>query len=316
MISTLLFSAFPDSVLLLAIGLDSPKPAILKFVVLIPFDFSHLTTDCARLKDKSSLNLASPSLSVWPTISILRFGWLLRNFSNSFKVAFDSPPVCRCTGGAVNLMDFTTNKSRPVTLKDCRDIAHLIDGLGNTTFAATQTPSDALLPVYDIQALKVMLETGRKHIWALASSSVNLVYQLEMMMAVCGSEKALTERPICHGIVTVLEQFRFSHDEIERLMLYGRYKIPVKVPIVPMMGANAPTTIAGTMVQANAEAVASVVLINYLCPGTPTWYYFLPGKEKTVPNLKPRACCVDRLTFLVKRYRLAYCCLKKRRSLT
>jgi trimethylamine--corrinoid protein Co-methyltransferase len=124
------------------------------------------------------------------------------------------------------------------------------------------------------KALKAMLEAGRKHIWALSSSSVNLAYQLEMMLAVAGSETVPAERPICHGIVTVLEQFRFPHDEIERLLLYGRYRIPVKVPICPMMGANAPTTIAGTMVQANAEAVASAVLIHYLCPGTPTWYYF------------------------------------------
>lgn len=41
-----------------------------------------------------------------------------------------------------------------------------------------------------------------------------------------------------------------------------------------MMGANAPTTITGTMVQANAAAIAGAVLIHYLCPGTPTWYYF------------------------------------------
>ncbi len=191
-----------------------------------------------------------------------------------FKVAYDAPPVCRCTGGAVNLMEFTDNHSRPVTLKDCRDIAHIIDGLESTAFSATQTPCDASLPVYDIQTLKAMLEAGRKHIWALCSSSVNLAYQLEMMLAVAGSKTALAERPICHGIVTVLEQFRFPHDEIERLLLYGRYRIPVKVPICPMMGANAPTTIAGTMVQANAEAVASAVLIHYLCPGTPTWYYF------------------------------------------
>ncbi len=190
------------------------------------------------------------------------------------KVAFDAPPVCRCTGGAVNLINLATSKSRPVTLEDCRDIAHIIDGLENTSFTATQTPCDVPLPVYDIRTLKIMLESGRKHIWSLVSSSENLTYQLEMMLAVAGSEKALAKRPVCHGIVTVLEQFTFPYDEIERLLLYGRYKLPVKVPIVPMMGANAPTTIAGTMVQSNAEAVASAVLIHYLCPGTPTWYYF------------------------------------------
>lgn len=191
-----------------------------------------------------------------------------------FTVAYNAPPVCRCTGGAINLMNLTTNKSRLVTIEDCRDIAHIIDGLENTAFAATQTPSDVPLPVYDIRALKTMLASGRKHIWALASSSENLSYQIEMMLAVSGTEQAHAERPICHGIVTLIEPFIFPFDEIERLLLYGRYKIPVKVPVVPMMGANAPTTIAGTMVQANAEAVASVVLIHCLCPGTPTWYYF------------------------------------------
>ncbi|MBW2593788.1 MAG: trimethylamine methyltransferase family protein, partial [Deltaproteobacteria bacterium] len=126
----------------------------------------------------------------------------------------------------------------------------------------------------DIQVLKAMLESGRKHIWALVSSSKNLAYQIEMMLAVAGSGKNLAKRPICHGIVTILDKFVFPYDEIERLLAYGRYNIPVKVPIVPMMGANAPTTIAGTMVQANAAAIASAVLIHYLCPGTPTWYYF------------------------------------------
>jgi trimethylamine--corrinoid protein Co-methyltransferase len=139
---------------------------------------------------------------------------------------------------------------------------------------ASQTPCDAHLPIWDIQVLKEMLVSGRKHIWTLVSDSKNLAYQLEMMLAVAGSSEILSRRPIGHGIVTLLEQFQFPADEIARLLQYGRYKIPVKIPIVPMMGVSAPTTIAGTLVQANAEAVASAVLIDLLCPGTPTWYYF------------------------------------------
>ena len=190
------------------------------------------------------------------------------------QVAYDAPPICRCTGGAVNLLDLATNDSRAVTLQDCRDIARLIDALPHTAMAASQTACDACLPIYDILVLKALLESGRKHIWSLVNNSKNLTYQIEMMLAVAGSSDVLARRPIGHGIVTVLEQFHFPEDEIEKLLHYGRYKIPVKVPIVPMMGTNAPTTIAGTMVQANAEAVASVVLIDLLCPGTPTWYYF------------------------------------------
>ena len=192
-----------------------------------------------------------------------------------FTVGPDAPPVCRSTGGAVNLLDFTSQASRPLTIQDCRELAQLIDGLEHTAFAAAQTPCDVPLPVYDIHVLKAMLESGRKHLWSLVTSSANLAYQIEMMLAVAGSAEALQKRPVCQGIVTVLEQFRFPHDEIERLLLYGRYGIPVKVPVVPMMGTVAPITILGTLVQANAEAIGSAVLIELLCPGTPTWYYFL-----------------------------------------
>ena len=190
------------------------------------------------------------------------------------RVAWDAPPICRCTGGAVNLLNLATNQCRKITLQDCRDIARLVDGLNNTAFAAAQTPCDVPLDCYDIQVLKAMLTSGRKHMWALASSSRSLACQIEMMLAVSGSAQELARRPICHGIVAQLEPLTFPEDEIERLLMYGRYRIPVKVPIVPMMGANAPVTIAGTMLQANAEAVAAAVIVDLLCPGTPTWYYF------------------------------------------
>ena len=226
-----------------------------------------------------------------------------------FRVAHDAPPICRSTGGAVNLLDLAANESRKVTLQDCRDIAHLIDGLPNTAFAASQTPCDACLPIYDIQVLKALLESGRKHVWTLVSSSKNLAYQIEMMLAVAGSSEVLGRRPIGHGIVTVLEQFHFPEDEVERLLQYGHYKIPVKVPIVPMMGTNAPTTIAGAMVQANAEAVASAVLIDQLCPGTPTWYYFfIQAMEKRTGGsvfMSPEiAICSLGLIQMARHYRL------------
>ncbi|MDJ0782763.1 MAG: trimethylamine methyltransferase family protein [Desulfosarcinaceae bacterium] len=191
-----------------------------------------------------------------------------------FQVAHDAPPICRSTGGAVNLVDLATGGNRKVTLQDCHDLGRLVDALPNTAFVASQTPCDTPLPLWDILVLKALLEAGRKHIWTLVSDSKNLAYQLEMLLAVAGSSEVLAQRPIGHGIVTVLQQLHYPEDEIERLLQYGRYKIPVKVPIVPMMGTSAPTTIAGTLVQANAEAVASAVLIDLLCPGTPTWYYF------------------------------------------
>lgn len=73
LISTLLLSALPDDVLLLATGLDSPNPEALRFDTSTPFNFNQFIIDLARLKERSSFSLLSPSLSVCPTISNLIF---------------------------------------------------------------------------------------------------------------------------------------------------------------------------------------------------------------------------------------------------
>jgi trimethylamine--corrinoid protein Co-methyltransferase len=187
----------------------------------------------------------------------------------------DRQPSFRTVGGSINLYNLITNTARPIGIKDCGDMAHLVDGLENLNMMGALTPNDIQLETYDIETLKVMLERGRKHIWALTTDSKNLKYQLEMMTAVAGGRKELGERPLCSGIVCLIAPLNFPFDEIERLLLYGKYNLPVRVPLVPIIGANAPYTLAGTITQTNAEALGSLVVLQTLCPGIPTWYYSL-----------------------------------------
>jgi trimethylamine--corrinoid protein Co-methyltransferase len=184
-------------------------------------------------------------------------------------------PMVRASAGAIYIYDFFSDTSRPLTLQDCHDLAVLVDGLPNMDILSSPAPITAPSPTYDLHTLKVLLETSRKHIWALPKNSRNLEYQFEMMKAVCGGSRALRERPLCTGIVCVIEPLHFPDDEIDRLLLYGEYNMPVKVPLSPMTGANAPYTLAGALTYTNAEALASLVLLQNLCPGIPTWYYLL-----------------------------------------
>jgi trimethylamine--corrinoid protein Co-methyltransferase len=186
-----------------------------------------------------------------------------------------SPPAGRSGGGAINYYDFFGNACRPITLKDCQDIAKLVDALKNMNIAGCCTPQDASPKTYDLHALKVMLQAGRKHIWALPKDSANLKYQLEMMKVVAGGNRALRQRPLCSGIVCLIEPLYFPSDEVDRLLLYGEHNLPVKVPLVPMLGTDSPYSLAGALTQTNAEALGSLVLLQALCPGIPTWYYAL-----------------------------------------
>jgi trimethylamine--corrinoid protein Co-methyltransferase len=184
-------------------------------------------------------------------------------------------PFVRSTAGTINHYDFFQNACRPITLRDCGETAKLVDALENMSIVGCSTPQDVPTKTYDLHALKMTLQSGRKHIWALPKDSRNLKYQLEMMKAVANGSQALRQRPLCSGIVCLIEPLHFPSDEIERLLLYGQYNLPVKVPLVPMVGANAPYTLAGALTQTHAEALGSLVLLQTLCPGIPTWYYVL-----------------------------------------
>ena len=197
------------------------------------------------------------------------------DFDVSIRAGSTEPPIVRSGGGVINYYDFLSKVYRPITMQDCRDVAHLVDGLENVDMAGCPTPHDAPPDTYDLHALKIMLQAGRKHIWALPKDSRNLKYQLEMMTVVAGGRQALRQRPLCSGIVCLIEPLYFPSDEIERLLLYGEYNLPVKVPLVPMAGANAPYTLAGMLTHTNSEALGSLVLLQTLCPGIPTWYYAL-----------------------------------------
>ena len=193
------------------------------------------------------------------------------------KVSADpeTGPMVRSSAGGISHYDFFRNVARPITLHDCRNIAVLVDGLPNMDITACPAPPTAPSETYDLHTLKVMLASGRKHIWALPKNSRNLKYQFEMMKAVVGGSQALRQRPLCTGIVCLIEPLHFPNDEIDRLLLYGKYNLPVKVPLSPMTGANAPYTLAGALTYTNAEALGSLVLLQNLCPGIPSWYYFL-----------------------------------------
>ncbi len=184
-------------------------------------------------------------------------------------------PSFRTIGGAINLYNLVTDKARPIGIKDCQEMAHLVDGLENLNIHGALTPQDIRLATYDIETLKIMLEKCRRHIWALTTDSKNLKYQLEMISAVAGGSEILKKRPICSGIVCLIAPLIFPYDEIERLLMYGEYNLPVRVPLTPIMGANAPYTLAGTITQTNAEALGSLVVLQTLCPQIPTWYYAL-----------------------------------------
>jgi len=182
-------------------------------------------------------------------------------------------PILRSSAGCINRFDVLTRAVRPLTRRDGIESAYLADALDEVDILGTMTLCDIPQPTYDIHAFKDALYHCRKHAWALTLNSRNLKYQLEMMLAVAGSRENLARRPLASGIFSIISPMFIPHDEIERLLLYGRYRIPVRMTVIPIKGVSSPYTIAGTVAMINAQFLGALVVQQTLCPGLPTWYY-------------------------------------------
>ena len=191
-----------------------------------------------------------------------------------FTMDFESTKI-RTGGGSIYVMDWEKGEQRSLTYQDNADFARLTDALENIHVFSTLTPNVSDV-TYTVHTLKDALLNTQKHIWALVNDSRVLKFQLEMALAVSGSKEELIRRPRISGIVCIIEPLFFPHDEIERLLQYGEYKVPLKVPFFPVGGANSPITLAGELTMINAEFLGSMTLIHTLCPGNPCAFHTGP----------------------------------------
>jgi trimethylamine--corrinoid protein Co-methyltransferase len=91
---------------------------------------------------------------------------------------------------------------------------------------------------------------------------------LEMAAAASGGEDVLRDRPSVLGHVTPLSPFIFPEIN-EGIVDAVNAGVPILYAPGPMMGANSPATVAGTVAQSYAEALFGVVLTQLIKTGAP-----------------------------------------------
>lgn len=101
----------------------------------------------------------------------------------------------------------------------------------------------------------------------------NLRYQMKLLEAVCGGREGFKTHKRISGIVCIIDPLKFARDEIERLKIYGAYRVPVKWTSSSMIGGNAPYTLNAALVQNVAQLLAALVISQRVAPNVPVVYY-------------------------------------------
>tara|TARA_B100001996_G_scaffold120914_1_gene91445 strand:- start:259 stop:1779 length:1521 start_codon:yes stop_codon:yes gene_type:complete len=175
-------------------------------------------------------------------------------------------------GEAVTVLDPGSNDYRPSTIRDVYDIARVVDCLENiNSFSRFVVPTEITdLMSADINTAYASLMGTRKHTALSFSSGENVQAVIAMLDIIAGGEGEFAKRPFCHGGgCTVVSPLQYGADNCEVAIESIEMNAPIWVVIAPQSGATAPATLAGSLAQCFAEALASLLLVDLIKPSHP-----------------------------------------------
>ncbi|MGD8505856.1 MAG: trimethylamine methyltransferase family protein [Candidatus Bathyarchaeota archaeon] len=176
-------------------------------------------------------------------------------------------------GGAATLVDLDSGEVRPSTRKDVVDLTRMIDALPNIhTCTMVALPCDIPEQIRDIFCIAEQFQNTGKNLDATPFSSRSFPYMIELAEAIVGDKEKLRKRPIITCSLSPTSPLKFSGDVVEIMVQGAKLGLPMAVLPCPMAGATSPVTLAGSLVQQNAETLAGLVMIQLVNAGTPFMY--------------------------------------------
>jgi trimethylamine--corrinoid protein Co-methyltransferase len=194
------------------------------------------------------------------------------------KTIPDDCPVIVTASSAPDLIDPVTGEERRSTSEDIARIAHLINELpGYDVFSISTLADDAPPGHFTLSRLYPALKYCIKPVRSTTVNTEDTEKVLRLGSLIAGSDQAYLERPfITHHYCPVVSPLTMDFDSTEMLIFFVERGLPVYPSIVPNGGLTSPMTLAGTLVQGNAEFLSAAILMQMIRPGTPLIYSTLP----------------------------------------
>jgi trimethylamine--corrinoid protein Co-methyltransferase len=167
---------------------------------------------------------------------------------------------------------------RPSTLRDAENLARIVDSLehadeGCCIALPQDVPHRAAYAYYMLTTIKYSTKPFRSIMYGREQSETTI----RMAAAVAGGMDELRKRPLVVAIHNPISPLTFYHTELEGLLVYTECGLPVIMASEVQAGATGPVTLAGTIVQHNAEVLSGIAIVQALNPGNPVVYGQVSG---------------------------------------
>ena len=181
---------------------------------------------------------------------------------------------CGTAGTGTATVDLETRKRRGSVKEDIAMMALISDYLASISFywpmvAARDCPAQTIA----LHELEAAFTHTEKHIQIVSCVDEKAArYAVEMVGVIAGSKERKKSRPPLSLIASPISPLNHDAGVLEAALVFAGAGLPVGFAAMPVLGTTAPASIAGVLVQGNAEILSSVCLIQLAYPGTPAFY--------------------------------------------
>jgi len=182
-------------------------------------------------------------------------------------------PFNATSGFSPFVKDLETGVTRNSTGQDLKEFAVLCDALEKVSFFwPIVFPTDEAPLLEELCALDISLRNIRKHVQCSCSSELTAKWQIRLAGVVAGGADNLRKRPIFSAVASPISPLFFEKNVAEAMVVLAEAGIPVVPMTMSLTGTTAPATLAGTITLANAEELASLVIVKCANPDAPMIY--------------------------------------------
>lgn len=183
---------------------------------------------------------------------------------------------------AINMYDLETGDYRPTVIQDVVDHIVLMDHCDN--IVANQMdlwPGDIPMQTIHTDTMRAWAKNCTKP-YSLGAYGVMATRDMMNMLSIIMGGRENMKKHALTGIVSIQSPLSTAQIQIEGLMVFAEWGQPVICSPEAMAGTTAPVSLAGLLVQHNAEILAHIIMAQVVNPGTPVLY----GSVSTIAEMR------------------------------
>jgi trimethylamine--corrinoid protein Co-methyltransferase len=172
-----------------------------------------------------------------------------------------------------DFLDINEEIRRDFRYTDAAKTATVVEKMDNIdAVQPTGLLSDIDSSVSDLYSVRQMMANTKKPIIATANTAESLQKMIEMASEVVGGREKLRNQPYLALLSEPISPLKHEKETTNVILKAANEKIPIVCYPMPMAGSTAPASMAGTLVQAHAEEMSALTIIQLSNPGSTMLY--------------------------------------------